>query len=260
MPVEVVTFTDSETNEVFVPSNQTWLQGSDYDIDKSYILGYSVSGNGYISTDENAAPHLRADALRNRVVDNIFDVILNPKNQINLTMPITTDRMQKLAAKSQMGETAKIMSPYDPASKYLMQIQNMVGKAVIGNVATALKSFFALSNVYNTKFQQIYELIRNGQYDAAREMLNRYTFNHNGKLITLANVNVDLFNSLITQDKFGSLQINQNIPGDVREILASVISYEDALEDQSMLLGELLNAATDNAKELILKKINADTN
>lgn len=29
MPVEVVTFTDSETNEIFVPSNQTWLQGSD---------------------------------------------------------------------------------------------------------------------------------------------------------------------------------------------------------------------------------------
>lgn len=239
MPCEVITFIDSTTNQVFVPSAQTWLQGSDYDIDKSYILGYSISSNGYISTNENAAPHLRADALRNRVVDTIFDVVLNAKNQINLTMPITTDRMAGLAKKSKMGEAAKIMNPYNPASKYLMQIQNMVGKAVIGNVATALKSFFALSNVYNTKFQQIYEFIRNGQYDTAREMLNRYTFRHNGRLITLANVNVDLFNNLIVQDEFGQLQIDPNIPSDIREILASIISYEDVLDDQSMLLGEL---------------------
>lgn len=154
-------------------------------------------------------------------------------------MPITTDRMQQLAAKSQMGESAKIMSPFDPASKYLMQIQNMVGKAVIGNVATALKSFFALSNVYNTKFQQIYEFIRNGKYDKAREMLKRYTIKHNGKLITLANVNVELFNNLIVPDEFGTLQLDTNIPSDIREILTSIISFENTLEDQSMLLGEL---------------------
>jgi hypothetical protein len=249
MPCEVITFIDSTTNQVFVPSAQTWLQGSDYDIDKSYILGYSISSNGYISTNENAAPHLRADALRNRVVDTIFDVVLNAKNQINLTMPITTDRMAGLAKKSKMGEAAKIMNPYNPASKYLMQIQNMVGKAVIGNVATALKSFFALSNVYNTKFQQIYKFIKNGQYDTAREMLNRYTFRHNGRLITLANVNVDLFNNLIVQDEFGQLQIDPNIPSDIREILASIISYEDVLDDQSMLLGELLNSATDDQQK-----------
>ena len=160
-------------------------------------------------------------------------------------MPITTNRMQQLAAKSQMGESAKIMSPFDPASKYLMQIQNMVGKAVIGNVATALKSFFALSNVYNTRFRQIYDLIKTGQFDAARNMLDRYTFMSNGKLITLANVNVDLFNSLIVQDEFGELQLDPNIPADIREKLVSIISYEDSLEDQSMLLGELLNSATD---------------
>lgn len=160
-------------------------------------------------------------------------------------MPITTDRMAKLAAKSKMGEAAKIMSPFNPASKYLMQIQNMVGKAVIGNVATALKSFFALSNVYNTKFQQIYEFIRSGKYDIAREMLERYTINHNGKLITLANVNVDLFSNLMVPDEFGTLQLDLNIPSDIRKILASIISFEDALEDQSMLLGELLNSATD---------------
>lgn len=79
MPLEVVAFTDSDINEVYVPTNQTWLQGSDYDIDKLYILGYSVSNNGSINYNTEAAPYLKQDALRNRVVDGIFDVILNPK-------------------------------------------------------------------------------------------------------------------------------------------------------------------------------------
>lgn len=214
-------------------------------IDKQYILGYSISDNGYLNYDELAASHLKTDALRNNVVDGIFKVILNPKNQINLTIPITTKRMQDLASRSELGEAAKIMSPYNPASKYLMQIQNMVGKAVIGNVATALKSFFALSNVYNTRFREIYELIKNKRYEEAREMLNKYTFKVNDKLITLANVNIGLFKTLIVTDEFGELQLDPNIPNDIRETLGQIISFEDALDDQSMLLGELLNASTD---------------
>jgi hypothetical protein len=39
-----------------------------------------------------------------------------------------------------------------------------------------------------------------------------------------------------------------------------IIEWQAGLSDQSLMLAELLNAATDNAKELILKKINADTN
>lgn len=42
----------------------------------------------------------------------------------------------------------------------------------------------------------------------------------------------------------------ENTPEDIRQTLAQVISYEDALDDQSMVLGELLNAATDeNSKQ-----------
>jgi hypothetical protein len=259
-PMEIIVFTDSEVNEVYVPTNIFYLQGSDLDIDKQYILGYSISNNGYINIDADVAPYLRSDALRNRVVDNIFKVILDAKNQINLTMPITTDRMKELAKHSKMGEAAKIMSPYNPASKYLMQIQNMVGKAVIGNVATALKSFFALSNVYNTRFRQIYDLIQNKQYDIARSLLARYTFNSPTGMFTLANVNVDMFKSLYVVNELGQMQIDPNIPEDIAKTISEIIKYEDSLEDQSMLLGELLNSATDNAKELILKKINADTN
>lgn len=80
-------------------------------IDKVYILGYSISDNGKLLTnaeDPKISPFLKQDAIRNAIVNGVFDVILSPKNQINLTMPITTSHMQELASKSVLGESAKL--------------------------------------------------------------------------------------------------------------------------------------------------------
>lgn len=225
------------------------------DIDKQYVMGYSVSDNGYIITEpkENSPYYMKEMALKNRIVSKIHQVILNPKNQINLTQPVTVDQVKALAEKSSMGLAARYMNGWDPSSKYRMQIENMVGKNVIGNVATAIKSFFALSNLYNTKFREIYNLILSGQYNEARNMLSKYTFTRNGQLATLANVNLEMFaefeNIVFPDDQ-----------KDLQQTLLTLKYNEDLIEDQSMILGALLNSATDNAKELILKKINADTN
>lgn len=50
MPLKVVAFTDDLTNVVYVPRMQTWLEGSDYDIDKLYILAHSIAPNGTLPT------------------------------------------------------------------------------------------------------------------------------------------------------------------------------------------------------------------
>lgn len=225
------------------------------DIDKQYVMGYSVSDNGYIITEpkENSPYYMKEMALKNRIVSKIHQVILNPKNQINLTQPVTVDQVKALAEKSSMGLAARYMNGWDPSSKYRMQIENMVGKNVIGNVATAIKSFFALSNLYNTKFREIYNLILSGQYNEARNMLSKYTFTRNGQLATLANVNLEMFAEFE----------NMVFPDDQKDLQQTLLALkynEDLIEDQSMILGALLNSSTDNAKELILKKINADTN
>lgn len=232
-------------------------------IDKVYILGYSISDNGELLTnaeDPKISPFLKQDAIRNAIVNGVFDVILSPKNQINLTMPITTSHMQELASKSVLGESAKIMNPYNSASKYLMQIQNMVGKTVIGNVATGLKSFFALSNLYNTRFKQVYDSIVNRDFDTTRQLLSRYSFikgsqrNGTEQLITLANVDFSMFeNDPEWISKYA-------VPADIANNIIQLIDFQRRLTDKSLDMGELLNAATDNAKELILKKINADSN
>lgn len=50
MPLKVIAFTDDLTNVVYVPRMQTWLEGSDYDIDKLYILAHSIASNGTLPT------------------------------------------------------------------------------------------------------------------------------------------------------------------------------------------------------------------
>ena len=46
MTMKVAAFTGSNINNVFVTKWQQWLQGSDYDIDKAFILGYNFDDNG----------------------------------------------------------------------------------------------------------------------------------------------------------------------------------------------------------------------
>lgn len=242
-PMEVVMFDDTDTNQVYISPTITWLQGSDYDIDKQYIMGYTISDNGSLTTTDKG--YLKEDGLKNRVVDKIMEVIRNPKNQINLTQPITTDRIREIADRSLAGAASRTYGPFRPSCRYMMQIENMVGKKVIGNVATAIKSFFALSNVYNEQFKAIKNYLLENNYDKARELLNRYTFKYRKKRITLANVNVEGFIPLIN---------NTDIPEDIRITLANIIEFQSSLDDQSMLLGELLNSATDERyKQKIMK-------
>lgn len=61
MPLEVVCFTNSELNDVYVPHTLTWVAGSDYDIDKLYMMGYSLTNSGELFTYSNLADYYNID-------------------------------------------------------------------------------------------------------------------------------------------------------------------------------------------------------
>ena len=44
--VDVIGFTDSTENEVYLPKVLTWVAGSDYDIDKFYVMGWNILDDG----------------------------------------------------------------------------------------------------------------------------------------------------------------------------------------------------------------------
>ncbi|GMO69189.1 MAG: hypothetical protein Nk1A_8090 [Endomicrobiia bacterium] len=47
MNMKLVGFIDTPTNICLVPCHQFWIQGSDLDIDKGFILGCSISESGF---------------------------------------------------------------------------------------------------------------------------------------------------------------------------------------------------------------------
>ena len=240
-PMEVTIWADGDINDVYVPASICWLEGSDYDIDKQYLVGHSVSHRGEIKS-VSGKPWMKEHCLKNSIVDSIWQVVTDPKNQINLTEPVETSHAKALSKLSKLGQQAKWMSPFDPSCKFSMQLENMVGRACIGNVATGIKSFFALQHAYNNEISAVVNALSANDFDTARAIFSR--------IPRLANLRVlELENALK----------NPNIPSDLRAAIQSFIEFQDSCDDQSLLLGELLNCATDNAKELILKKINADS-
>ena len=113
-------------------------------------MGYNVNNNGNIQFNTKSPNrYVREIGLQNKVVDNILKVIRSPKNQINLHMPIDMGVAQKAAEGSAAGEAVKHVTADDPSVKYMMQVQNMVGKQVIGITAVSIKAFFAATTHYN---------------------------------------------------------------------------------------------------------------
>lgn len=384
MPMKVVAFTDSEIADVYVTKYNTWLEGSDYDIDKLYIMGYAIDDNGHFQTLSNLqndfsiddiqklpkpngvryhegedgtfitleklqqivgtfeyiegvastrssidpfieviqsgnslvnfeepAPVMMGDklnrpmteqanrefqrkkneflkllnrhtttklgtfaqenALKNQVVTGIFDVLLNTKNQINLHIPIDMKEQQDAAKKSALGDAEKHMSSDNPATKYIMQVQNMVGKQVIGAVAVSLKVFFGVTNYYNSEFENLINLVDNYKNNEIVDVLNRLVFTNpetNG-LGIIANVNLEPIISHLQEIGINEIAFAPQV--EINEVMRKYVNNGnlrllDLLIDLATISGKvdsalsisgLLSAATDNAKELILAKINA---
>ena len=72
-----------------------------------------------------------------------------------LHTPIAMDEPQKAAENSKAGEEALHACSDNPATKFIMQAQNMVGKEVIGLTAVSLKVFFAVSTYLNNEISKI---------------------------------------------------------------------------------------------------------
>lgn len=376
MQSKTVGFTQSSKNIVYVSHWQTWLQGSDYDIDKAYIMGYEFDDNGryigwsnlfnystietlqaseylpmpdlvnyrksdtginisnYIellkqTTDPALIQRIYANmltelqdteyivegnkryrdvtwdidddfaqkvlkklnihsltkispikmqkCLKNFVSSRITNIIQNLKNMDQAYSPIVMSAMQKAAEQSTKGSKASRMSLLNPATKYLMQEQNMVGKDVIGIAAVGEKVFFNASYYWN-------EGIRSGNEQWIKNLQFSQTFNRiqgraSGIISSIqktkiANVNFDEIEEMRLKfefandiddnlrEKYGITDfdiINKTDKWKVYrdELFETVRKKQDNGGYADDIISQLLSAATDNAKELILSKINA---
>ena len=164
-------------------------------------------------------------------------------------VPVSLGEVRDAANNSITGQSSKEIVMENPTSIFRMFEENMEGKDVIAIAATAEKIFFALTQYYN-------QGIRSTDTDWKKCMDFFRQFKLNGKtpinIFNLANINTD--NVQFTQ-RVKEIMQNQNLP--IESIKNG--EFEKLTPDQSLVISCLLSAATDNAKELILSKINCNT-
>lgn len=395
MQMHCVGFTGVSTNQCFVSHWQTWLQGSDYDIDKAYIMGLSFDSNGRyvgwsnlfnyssksalkasedlpmprkikytVSQDgvnidsfisqieqvqqipeqriklyadllnylyknkitnifytlpygktvvENLETHeftdipvnLMEDASKNFVSSHIQNVIQNLRNMIGAYSPIEMEDFRGASEGSPKGEQSAKMTLLNPATKLLMQIQNITGKNVIGIAANGEKASFMWHYYINdilrqldplTNIQRLQDKInseiqsinssRNIKYDFID--VTSYLGNQKYREQTMDSYK-DILNEIPTlktldycvsklnyaKFEFNSTRICGRAKGDpIPQTINTLpdVNFENVDPEViklinpkrltgyitvDLMISQVLSAATDNAKELILAKVNA---
>ena len=181
-------------------------------------------------------------AFKNVASANIYHVSHDIKNRDQAYTAISMDIMRDAADNSPKGNQAANLNMLNPLTKYIMQYQNLVGKNVISVAANGEKVWFNMF-YYWTK------VLKSGK-DIDKLSFSQ-TFNRiNGR----ANNNV----KSITINCLPDLNTYDN---DIKTKLLSQFGVSDIqYKYVDQLISQLLSAATDNAKELILAKINASTN
>lgn len=235
--------------------------------------------------------HVETVALQNTVVRNILQVLRDPATQINMGKPITMNQLHRIADESTLAKDEKVMTLDNSFTKFMMQEQNMVGREVIGIGAVSLKHFFAASTFMNKQVSEI-ERILEAESDKSKVIPYIMDLIYNSKfdddILTLANINFDRLlkilrenptlndinyrSSKTIEEAFGN-KANSNLFIDKSFVEGNTLHLRTLIEhlnnrsngtwdspiDAASALSELISAATDNAKELILSKINAST-
>lgn len=222
-------------------------------------------------------------ALQNTVVRGILKILKSPSTQINMGNPISMREMQDISKTSTLSRDELTMTLDVPFVKFDMQEQNMVGREVIGIGAVSLKHYFAASAYLNSRVSVIETVLATNQdYRNLIEPLLDLCFNRklgDHEIITLGNLDFRRVKKLIGNrnilvnidvDKYkndGNSYLFETFVKDGVLDVTGLINHLDKQAngtstdpvDVAFALSQLISAATDNAKELILAKINATT-
>ena len=124
------------------------------DIARDYLEKYMKYLNAHSRTKLSDA-HVDA-AIKNKVVHNVLKVASNAENQViaQISVDAATEGLKKAGKTSHLATYEKTITSDNPLTIFTMQVQNMVGREVIGVTAVALKQFFAKTAFYNDQINQ----------------------------------------------------------------------------------------------------------
>lgn len=220
-----------------------------YQDDKSEVVNISYThpkGDEYVQKliqheSTQMSPTFNQEINKNFITSHIAHVVQNPINCIRAYAPISMADLRSAADNSPKQQIANQYTMLNPATKYLMQYTNMTGKNVIGIAANGCKTSFMwhyyLNDLIHNKDAKQRKL---GQFEV---VLKRVVGRASGhplytKITGLPDMNFKDVDLKVLEE-FG-YRLTGNL-------------YVD------LMISQVISAATDNAKELILAKINAGT-
>lgn len=191
-------------------------------------------------------------AIMNFISAYMYEISRNPRNLIQSQSSVDdlTGFIKELASKSPSDTRTTRYSPGNVISKLEMLILTLTGKENVGIVASAMKTFEALSYYYYKNLRDCIKLAKEGNEEEALKKASRLLFNGKdgkqicGKVLNLlANTYTDEDITSLTGSSFDTIKkAYQNVDNDI---------------DAFLLVSALLSLATDNAKDPTLAKINA---
>lgn len=213
---------------------------------------YDKIENGIIEAIDKHNTYLKNNSkakndriLKNFAVTSLLNIIKNPVNlrEAQSSVDVMTSTAKNLTKESPKNAVQKTFTPGNVFNKIQSINENMVGKDGIAICATGLKSFFALTHMYNTVLND-----ENTSNEEKEALMCKVTIG--GKTYRgLANVNAN-------QELMESLADAEN--GNFTTLQNYLLAQEwesDAANEASAFL----SLSTDNAKELALAKLNAGT-
>lgn len=224
------------------PDNEMVLDVDLYDKIENGIIEAIDKHNTYLKNNSKAK---NDRILKNFAVTSLLNIIKNPVNlrEAQSSVDVMTSTAKNLTKASPKNAVQKTFTPGNVFNKIQSINENMVGKDGIAICATGLKSFFALTHMYNTVLND--ENTSNQEKEA---LMCKVTIG--GKTYRgLANVNAN-------QELIESLADAEN--GNFTTLQNYLLAQEwesDAANEASAFL----SLSTDNAKELALAKLNAGT-
>ena len=289
------------------------LDNIDYNPNSTIEVNYSSPILDQLINDINVheSTQLSGDnkilAFQNAVSWTTQAIVNDERNLLDSYSPTNVEGMKQVVKDKQLASDSGTYTQWNPATKWVLQEENLIGKNVISVAANAEKVYFSLLHYYNEivrhpeKYNKdLYTFAKSfeGVFMNAdgtpviKETIGGINFNNDNRLnklsILLLSSNQELTNIKDTliqeiyqgntseyEQDFINAYKNNEYSDRLQVLLNSIdttLSENDAkymplmqslinnATDPSDLISQLLNSATDNAKELILNKINAGMN
>lgn len=230
----------------YINKNSVKINGLDQSIQELIDSHFSTNISG----------KQRTDALKNMVYFNIWKSGKSLKNWISQTTSIDVEPARVIARSSMSGKYSTQISNNNPMARFVLQYQNSIGKKTIGINAVGIKVWSLLLNYFHeglkrctseSEFFHKYTSYKRDYSSGKPERAQLRAYLDSGQELHLQQSetipNIDWV-------KVNSSQF-------LKELRDNSIKYNNIPQDVFVTISILLSSSTDNAKELILEKINA---